>query len=150
MSKNIWEEFDQLIDTKGLIEDAKAAAEGNGTFDEIPVGKYEVAVSKMELKKSSKGSPMLSIWFKIIEGPRKGALIFYNQVLSTGFGLHNAKEFLKSLESGIDVEFENFKQFNELVMDIHEAVDGACEYVLEYGQNDKGYNTYKIEEVFDV
>ena len=50
MSKNIWEEFDQSIDTKGLIEDAKAAAEGNGDFDEVPVGKYEVAVSKMELK----------------------------------------------------------------------------------------------------
>lgn len=147
---NIWEKFDQTIDTKGLIDDAKAAAEGSMDFEEVSEGKYEVKVEKMELKESSKGSPMVSIWFKIIEGPRKGAIIFYNQVISTGYGLHNAKQFLKSLESGIDVEFVNFKQFNDLIMDIHEAIDGACEYVIDYGKNDKGYNTYKIEEVFEV
>lgn len=147
---NIWEKFDQTIDTKGLIDDAKAAAEGSMDFEEVSEGKYEVKVEKMELKESSKGSPMVSIWFKIIEGPRKGAMIFYNQVISTGYGLHNAKQFLKSLESGIDVEFVNFKQFNDLIMDIHEAIDGACEYVIDYGKNDKGYNTYKIEEVFEV
>lgn len=147
---NIWEKFDKQIDTKGLIEDAKAAAEGNMDFEEIPEGKYEVEINKMELKESSKGSPMVSIWFKVIEGPRKGGIIFYNQVISTGYGLHNAKEFLKSLESGVDVEFVNFKQFNDLLMDIHEAIEGTCEYVLNYGKNDKGYNTYKIEEVFEV
>ena len=147
---NIWEKFDQTIDTKGLIDDVKAAAEGSMDFEEVSEGKYEVKVEKMELKESSKGSPMVSIWFKIIEGPRKGAIIFYNQVISTGYGLHNAKQFLKSLESGIDVEFVNFKQFNDLIMDIHEAIDGACEYVIDYGKNDKGYNTYKIEEVFEV
>lgn len=150
MAKNIWDEFDDAIDTEGLIKDAAEAAESGGDFKETPHGKYEVAVQKMELKKSKKGSPMLSIWFKIIEGEYKNSIIFYNQVLSSGFGLHNANEFLKSLETGVEIEFKNFKQYNELIMDVHEAVDGAVEYVLDYGENDKGFNTYKIEEVFEV
>ena len=68
MSKNIWEEFDEKIDTEGLAKDAKDAAENGGDYKEVPLGTYEVEVNKMELKKSSKGDPMLSIWFKIIAG----------------------------------------------------------------------------------
>lgn len=147
---NIWDKFDKQIDTKGLIEDAKAAAEGSSEFKEVPHGKYEVAITKMELKESSKKSPMVSIWFKIIDGPSKGGIIFYNQVISTGYGLHNAKEFLTSLECGIDVEFESYKQFAGLLETIFTAVDGAAEYVLDYGINQKGFNTYKIEDIFEV
>jgi len=62
MNKNIWEEFDEKIDVEGLAKDAKEAAEnGGGNFKEVPVGTYEVEVNKMELTKSKKGDPMLTI-----------------------------------------------------------------------------------------
>ena len=89
----------------------------------VPHGTYEVEVNKMELKKSKKGDPMLSIWFKIINGQHKGSLIFYNQVLTSGFGLHNANEMLRSLDSGVEVEFVNFKQYYEMLLDIYESVN---------------------------
>jgi hypothetical protein len=104
----------------------------------------------MELKESKTGKPMLSIWFKILNGEYKNSLIFYNQVLSTGFGLHNANEFLRSLDSGIDIEFKNFKQYNDLILDVYEAIDGNAEYAIDYSEGKNGFSNYKITDVFDA
>lgn len=150
MAKEIWDEFDEKIDTKGLKKDAdEAAANGGGGFKEIPEGKYEVEVNKLELKKSKAGKPMLSIWFKILVGEYKGSTIFYNQVIDQGFGIHNANEMLRSLDSGVEIEFVNFKLYNNTLLDILEAVAGNLDYVLDYGKNSKGYNTYEIVDVFE-
>ncbi|MGL5766297.1 MAG: DUF669 domain-containing protein [Sarcina sp.] len=146
----IWEEFDNVVDVEGLKKDAQDAAEnGGGNYKEVPIGTYEIEIDKLELKKTKKGDPMLSCWMKISEGEFKGSIIFYNQVLTSGFGLHNANEFLKSLDSGVDVEFNNFKQYNTLLLDVLESVNGNLAYQLEYGKNSKGYNTYAITDVFE-
>lgn len=147
---NIWEEFDKSVDIDGLINDAKEASENNLEFKEVTPGKYEVKINKIELKKSKKNQPMVSIWFEILEGEFKGSLIFYNQVISTGFGLHNANTFLASLDSGVEIIFKTFAQYHELLGDVFNAVDGNFEYVLDYGQNSKGFNTYSIEDIFEV
>lgn len=145
----IWEKFDKNIDTEGLKKDVEEAKENGRDFVEVPHGKYEVEINKMELKESKKGSPMLSIWFKVLAGDHKGGLIFYNQVMTTGFGIHNANKFLRSLECGVDVDFESFTQYNELLLDVFEAVNGNLEFVLDYGENSKGFNTYEITDIFD-
>lgn len=147
---NLWEKFDKAIDTEGLKKDVEAAAEGNMEHKEVPVGQYEVKINKMELVESKKGSPMLTIWFKILSGEYEGSLIFYNQVLSTGYGIHNANEMMKSFETDVVIGFENFKQYNDVILDVFEEVDGNLEFALEYGKNDKGYNTYKITDIFEV
>lgn len=147
---NIWEKFDKAIDTEGLKKDVVEAANGNSDFKEVPVGAYEVKVTKLELTESKKGAPMLSMWFKILAGEYTGSLIFYNQVLSTGFGIHNANEMLKSLGTEVDVKFDNFKQYNDVILDAHEAVDEKLEFALDYSKNAKGFNVYKITEVFEV
>lgn len=36
------------------------------------------------------------------------------------------------------------------LMDIAEEIDGKYEYGLDYGENSKGYNTFKIVDVFEV
>jgi hypothetical protein len=147
---SIWEKFDKSVDVAALKEDAKQAAENNQEFREVPNGKYEVKIQKLELAESKAGKPMLSCWMKILDGDYKGSLIFYNQVLNVGFGIHNANEFLRSLDSGIEVSFESFKQYAQLLMDIHEVIDGKSEFELEYGENNKGYKTYKIVTVFEA
>lgn len=146
---NIWEKFDSKIDTEGLKKDVAEAAEGNSDFKEVPLGQYEVTIDKMELKESKKGSPMVSIWFKILEGSFKNSIIFYNQVIVAGFGLHMANEMLRSLDSGVDIEFENYHQYNDLLISVFEGVSGL-EYAIRYGENDKGYNTHEITDVFDA
>lgn len=154
MANNIWDEFDRAIDTKGLQGDIKEAAEnGGGNFKEVPVGKYEVAVEKMELVKSkSKGEPMVTIWFKIVgkDDPYKGSLIFMNQVITQGFQIHIVNELLRAMDTGMDIHFDTYSQYGNLLMDIHEAIDKKVEFALDYSENNKGYKVFEIEEVFDV
>ena len=147
---NIWEKFDKTIDVEGLKVDVEAAKDGNSDFKEVPEGKYEAKIILMELTESKKGAPMLAIRFKILSGDYEGSLIFYNQVLGTGFGIHNANEFLKSLQSNVEVEFINFKLYNDTILDILDAITDKLEFAIDYGKNAKGYNTYKITETFEV
>ena len=147
---NVWEKFDKAIDLTGLQEDIKDAQENGGTFKEVPHGQYEVKIEKLELVESKSGNPMVTCWMKVLEGDFKGSLIFYNQVVNQGFQIHLANEFLRSLESGIDVEFESYSQYGQLLMDIHEAIDGLSEYGLKYGEGKKGFSTYEITDVYEV
>lgn len=150
---NLWDKFDNSIDTAALQNEVKEAAEnGGGNYKEVPVGKYEVSVEKMELVQSKKGDPMVTIWFKIVgkDDPYKGSLIFFNQVINQGFQVHIVNELLRAMDTGMDVQFITYKQYGNLLMDIHEAIDGKVEFALDYSQNSKGYNVFEIEEVFDV
>ncbi|MBG9863102.1 hypothetical protein ABD99_00005, partial [Bacillus cereus] len=64
-----WGKFDKKIDLEALAADVKEVEEnGGGDFEPLPDGQYEVAVEKLELTESKKGDPMLTIWFKIVEG----------------------------------------------------------------------------------
>ena len=147
---NIFEKWNKSVDMEGLKADISEADQGNRDFDEVPHGTYEVKINKMELKESSKGQPMLSIWFKIIAGDYKGQMIFMNQVIQQGFQISIAKRFLLSLDAVDESEviFEDYGQFNQLVLDVFEGA-GELEYLLEYGQNKNGFNTFKIMEVYD-
>ena len=71
-----------------------------------------------------------------------------NQLLTSGFGIHKFCEFLRSLETDVPIEFENFEQFAGVMSRVFDAVDGVSEYQLHYGQNNKGYNTYDIIQRF--
>lgn len=153
MSVN-FEKFDKMVDTKGLEEDIKAAAENNVEFKEVPEGTYEVKVEKMELIENKKGNPMVTIWFKILDGEYKNSMIFYNKVImgtsNDGFMIHSNNEFLRSLGTDIEVEFHSYSQYASLLLDMAEAIDGKLEYALKYGENKQGFKTYEITDVFEV
>ena len=145
--------FNNLVDLDGLKKDAAEAA--NNSFDdsEVPYGKYEVKLEKLELvpckSEKNKGMPMVSAWFRIISGDQKNRLIFLNQLVTQGFQIHLMKEFLDSMDSGCDITFEDYNQFGNLLMDITEASSNTG-FVLDYYENKKGYKAYEIEEVFDL
>ena len=148
---NLWDKFDEAIDTKGLQEDVKEAAEnGTGSFKEVPHGEYEVEVNKMELIASKKGDPMVTIWFKVVSGEYKGSLIFFNQVITQGFQIHIINELLRSMDTGLDIEFKTYNQYGNLLMDVMEEIDGQLEFTLKYGEGKKGFSTYEITDVFEV
>ena len=152
---NIFDKWDKEIDTEGLANDVKnAASNGTGEFKEVPHGDYEVAVQQMELKASSKGNPMVSIWFKILDGDFKGSLIFYNQVITQGFQVHIVNEMLRMMVSECadnvvpEIEFKSYKQYGNLIMDVFEAINENFEYALAYKKGKKDFSTYEIKEVF--
>lgn len=139
--------FDKKVDLEGLKKDIEDSA--NNDFKEVPHGTYEVAITKLELKESKKGDPMVAVWFKILEGEYKNSLIFMNQVITQGFQIHIVDDFLRSLETDVDVAFESYQQYADMLADVFEAVEGNLEFGLEYGEN-KGFNTFKITDVFEV
>lgn len=150
MADNIWDKFDKAVDTEGLAKDVKEAAENGGEYVEVPHGDYEVAVQKLELTTSKKGDPMVTIWFKVLAGEYEGSLIFMNQVVTKGFQIHIVNELLRSMDTGIDIEFVTYRQYGNLLMDVAEAIDGNLEFALSYKEGKKGFSTYEITEVFEV
>lgn len=147
---SIFDKFDEAFDTDELKKDLEKAAENGGEYEDVPVGDYVVKIDQIELRETkNSGKPMVSIWFKIVEGKYKNQRLFYNQVIASGFGLHMANDFLKSLDTDVDVEFESFHQYNDMLLDIAEAAE-QFEYHVKYSQNSKGYSEYKVVEVFEI
>ena len=147
---NLFAEFDKAVDVKALAEDVKNSSD-SPVYKDVPDGDYEIKVEKLELVATKEThKPMVSGWFRILSGEYKGQLIFMNQVVDEAFKIHLVKQFLISLDTDLDIDFVNYTQFGNLLMDVHEAVDGKLEYHLKYGENRKGFKTYEIIEVFDV
>lgn len=154
--KNLFDKWDKEVDTEGLAKDVEEAAANGGqtNYKEVPHGEYEVAVQQMELKASSKGDPMVSIWFKIVsEGEYKGSMIFMNQIVTQGFQIHIVNELLRMMvsEMGNDapvIEFKTYKQYSNLIMDVFEAIDNNFEFALDYKKGKGEFSKYEITEVF--
>ena len=150
-------DFDKInrsVDLEGLRKDVENASEnGTGDFPTIPAGKYEVALVSLEIKGTKKDNrPMLAASFKILSGEYKNQRLFMNRVIygtkNDGNMIKSAVGWLNSMESGVDVAFQDYKQFAELVMDVAEAIDGKIEFAVEY--DPEQFNSIKIVEIFDV
>lgn len=151
-------DFDKInrsVDLEGLRKDVEnASANGTGDFPTIPAGMYEVALASMEIKgtKADPNRPMLAVSFKILTGEYKNQRIFMNRVLlgtkNDANMIKSAEGWLGSLDSGVSTVFEDYKQFNQVVMDVAEAIDGKLEYAVDYDPD--RFNSISVEEVFEV
>ena len=151
---SIFDKWNKNIDVEGLKKDvAEAEANGgSGDYKEVPIGKYEVKIDKMELKESSKGDPMFFCQFRILQGDFSNSCLFMNQVLTQGFQIGQVNSFLRSLQVFEDdsVTFENYSQYNDLIMDVMEEVDAqGLEYLLEYKKSKKDFPIYTIKDVYE-
>ena len=152
---DIFDKWDEAIDTEGLAQDVAESSKNNsGNYEDVPHGTYEVSVKQMELKASKKGDPMVSIWFKVVDGPHKNGIIFLNQVVTQGFQIHIVNELLRKMVSEVElnrpeVEFKNYKQYGNLILDVFEITDGF-EYGLKYTKGKNDFSNYEITEVFTL
>lgn len=156
---NIFDKYAKNINAEELAASQKEITENasGGDYPEVPVGKYEVKVDKLECKMSKNNNPMVSIWFKVLEGDFKNSIIFYNGVFYEDWMRHRVVKMLSALldddsheaEINLILKSNDVDTINNFCMDIHEAVDGKFEYLLDYGMK-KGYNTHTIEEVFEA
>ena len=150
---SVFEKWNKNFNAEELAKDVKEVEENGGTgeYKEVPHGKYEVAIEKMELKESKKGDPMFSVWFNILEGSFKGSKIFMNQVITRDFQIHIVNEFLRSLKTNVEIEFKgDYAAYNDMIMDVMDEIEGKLEFGLDYAENKKGYNTFEITDVFEV
>ena len=146
---DMFEKWNSNVDLAGLQKDIKDAQDNNREYEEVPHGEYEVKLDKLELKATKKGDPMVSAWFTILEGKYKKSKLFLNQVITQGFQIHIVNELLKSMKTDLVIEFVDYKQYAELLLDIAEECDtNKLEFALKY-EDDKGYNKFTITEVFE-
>lgn len=146
--KKFQEQFPAAEMTKA-VEQAKE----NGGYEKIPDGEYRCKVEKMELRESKNGAPMCSIMFRIVAGDHKKQCIFYNRVLAgtknDGFMMKSNNDFLESLDSGVPVSFESWEQYNDMILDIAEAIDAdKLEYMVAVTTDGK-YQTLEIVDIID-
>lgn len=146
-----FKKFNEKFPADKMKADMKEAKENSNTA--LPDGEYAVKLEKMELGESKGGALMIKAQFRIIEGDHKKQCIFKNQVLTgtknDGFMMIKANEFLESLDSGIPVVFEDWEQYNDLILDIAEAVqEDKLTYSIELYTDGK-YQNSEIVAVMD-
>lgn len=150
---NIFDKFNSQFGGEALAKEVQemASKSTNTPREEVPQGVYEVSVEKLELTTSKSEKPMLSCWFKIVAGNHKGQFIFMNQLVDAAFKIHIANEFLKSLDTTVDVKFNgNFNDYAKTIESVlADTVASHLEYQLRYSENAKGFKEYKIEQVFE-
>ena len=152
--------FDQQVNLDQLKEDAKEAAKnGGGNYPEIEDGTYIGKFEKLEIGETKDGRPMFKAMFRITEGDHEKSCLFMNRVI---YGTKNdasmigsVSGFLSKLEAEdedgnpIDTSFQSYSQFNDMVMDVAEAIDEmGLEYEVEYKKD--AFNNIAINEVFDA
>ena len=152
---DMFEKWNSNIDLAGLKQDIENAKEGGDReFEKAPHGEYEVKLDKLELvatKPTAKtpNAPMVSAWFTILEGKYKKSKLFMNQVVTQGFQIHIVNEFLRSMKTDIDIDFVDYKQYADLLLDVAEFCDSNnLEFAIKYEDN-KGYDKFTITEVFE-
>lgn len=156
MNEFDFDAFDEEFDSAALGQDVAAVQNNTPERKEIPNGKYEVAITKLELTKSkTSGQPMLTCWFKIVAGDLKGQMIFMHQVINTnnvkarGIQLHKCNEFLRSISTK-EISFESFARYGRLIMDVMTEIENNYEFQLNYSKDKNGYETFKIEKIFNL
>ena len=146
---DMFEKWNSNIDLAGLQQDIKDAQDNNKEFETVPHGEYEVKLDKLELKATKKGDPMVSAWFTILEGKYKKSKLFMNQVVTQGFQIHIVNEFLRSMGTDLNIEFVDYTQYADLLLDVAEFCDeNNLEFAIKYEDN-KGYDKFTITEVFE-
>lgn len=157
---SIFEKYSSKINSEELAASQKEIQANATSTDrpEIPAGKYEVKVDNIEAKTSSKGNPMVSIQFRILAGKYEKSCIFYNGVFHEDWMRHRVAKMLSDLiADGDNTAMVNLilkgslSEVNNFCMDVAEDISGKkLEYLLDYGVDKKGYQTYKIAEVYEA
>ena len=143
-----FKEWNEEFGGEKAVDAVKKAKENE--FTEVDDGTYICKLEKLELGESSKGQPMLKGMFRITEGAFKKQCLFLNQVMTGGFPIHKALEFLRSLqvfeESEIDFNGD-FEDFNDLLLDIAEEAEGM-KFDVEKSM-DGQYTRLEVVDAYD-
>lgn len=149
-----YEKWNKEFGGADAVEAVKKAKENE--YQEVPNGTYDCTLEKLELGESKNGKPMVKAMFRIIRGAYKKQCLFYNGVMAAnnpeynGFVIHNVLEFLRSLQVLDDSEIDfdgNFRDFDNLIMDIAEESEGLT-FEIEKS-TDGEYSRIKITDVYE-
>lgn len=151
--------FDNMVNQDELKKQMEAAPE----YDDVPKGTYMVAIEKMEVKPTKAGDKlMFAVQMGItetLEAPKKQdkRKVFFNRVVcgnktserwNDGVAIKGVISWIeKLLDEGDTIEFKNYSQFADEVLDIYQDVCPNIELKIDYDPD--AFNPVTIVEVFD-
>ena len=154
-----FDKFDKMIDNEELQQQMEAAPE----FDDVPKGTYMAVIDKMEIKETkNKDKLMFAVQLGItetIDAPKKQdkRKLFFNRVIcgnktterwNDGVAIKGVISWVeKLLDEGDTIEFKNYSQFAEEILDIYQDICPAIALKIEYDPD--AFNPVTIIEVFD-
>lgn len=115
-------------------------------FETVPDGTYRVEINGMQLKTSKKGNKMIQVVFKILNTQYENSLTYAFIMLRN---IQVSVDFLKSLDSGQPIKFENLEQYEKLIDDVLVCVKGWKEYDLLISTGSTGFRNYQIKKSYD-
>lgn len=151
--------FDQLVDQEELKKQMDAVPE----FDDVPAGTYITKIEKMEIKETKAQDGLLfAVQMGIVEtvsAPKDQTKrkIFFNRKIcgnrvtdkwNDGVAIKGVISWIEKLLDGETVEFKNYSQFAEEVLDIFQDVCPSIEVKVTYAPDE--FNSIVIDEVYDV
>ena len=150
--------FNANINNEELNKQLEEAKNNTPTYKEVPAGKYTVKIEKLEIKEFM-GSLRFSAQARILEGEFKKSCIFKSIKLTDtkndGFMLYQLLNFLRSLDSAVEVEdwTGDYGLVNDNILDILEDITDSLEYEVELSYNEyngRNYTDFEVLEVFDA
>lgn len=153
LTKADFEKWNNEYDFEGMKKDVEEIEKNGGTgFEEVPDGEYEVIMTDLKMGKGGEnsnnpGGPVVRATFKIIEGEYKNRLIFMNHSIAKPYTFHKCNEFLRGFELDLDICIMKPNEYNELLMDIAEEMDGV-EFLL-HKFKEKNYPKFEVLEIYE-
>lgn len=151
--------FDALVNQEELKKQMDAVPE----YDDVPAGTYIVNIEKMEIKETkAKDGLNFAVQCGIIEtvqapSDQTKRKIFFNRKIcgnkvserwNDGVAIKGVISWLeKLLDEGDIIEFKNYTDFADEVLDIFQDVCSQIECKVEY--DPEGFNPITIIEVYD-
>lgn len=152
--------FNQMIDQNELKKQMEAAPE----YDDVPKGTYRVKIDKMEIKPTkAQDKLMFAVQLGITEtlnAPKKQdkRKIFFNRVIcgnktterwNDGVAIKGVISWVeKLLDEGDTIEFKDYSQFADEILDIYQDICSGIELQVDYDPD--AFNPVSISEVFDI
>lgn len=100
----------------------------------------KVEVTNMELKESQNHEPMVSATFV----SETGKETVFNQIITHGFQIHIVNEFLRQFDTRLELKFETYKQYSELIDKVF-ALTAGREYELTIHTGKGDFYTYEVQ-----
>ena len=153
-----FKEFDEKVDLNAVQKEVEESDDSG--FTDVPDGAYVVSIEKMELTVTkAEKKPMFAVQCKIVEGAQKGRMIFFNRVVggnkntdrwNDGKAIKSVITWINKLltEEDDPVDFVNYSDFAEQILDVFQLVQGNIELDVEYKKD--AFNPITIKEVYEV
>lgn len=149
--------FDEKVDLQELQNEVQNAPDND--FANVPDGTYIISIEKMEIKLTkAQDKLMFAVQAKIKEGEQANRMIFFNRVISgnkvsetwnDGRAIKSVCTWVNELlgEDETPVEFVNYADFADQILDVFQSIQGAIEVEVDYKAD--AFNPITIKEVFD-